>query len=153
MDYDKIKSDDLIDMLDDLEAKKNAASIKAIYKILNDRDDSEGDFWREVFYDSPEWILRIILSVRNPLTIHDVCLIQSDELFAEVLDTYNVDMDGVEGVIERFDEKPEEAERAKLILSRLTKIQLKTLFEFFKGSYQELGFKKLVSTMEPRRRE
>ena len=133
MEFENILSDKLVDLLNEYEEKHDETAVKEIYKILNDRNDMEGDFWREVFYDSDDWVIRIIASVRKPLIIHDVFLIQSNLLFQEVLNNYNVNMDGVECVFENLldDCGPEDTRKIKLILKKLKKSQLQDLAQTF----------------------
>lgn len=100
----KLSTDDLIDKLYDAEKDEDHILTKKIYKIICKRDDAEGDFWRECFYESAEWVIRIIASVKKPLTIHDTFLIKNFKLFKEIMETYEVDTEGYDAVLENLED-------------------------------------------------
>ena len=132
MQFESMLSDDLIDELNKYEEEHNEAATKRIYEILNGRNDIEDDFWREVFYESEEWVIRIISGVRNPLSIHEAFLIQSNKLFRKILNKYKINMDDVESVIDILSEECNN-KKIKILLKKFKRDKLQELSHYFEN--------------------
>lgn len=105
MDFASIGTDELVNILDKYEKNGDIKSVKEIYKILNNRD-VESCFWKELFYEGTEWQIKLAASIKKPLGIYEVSLIQSDELFEKIMKKYDVCMDGVKMVLDDLKLEP-----------------------------------------------
>lgn len=154
MDFENIDTDELVDLLTDYETEHDVKNAEKIYKIINDRD-IESDFWRESFNDEREWIVRTILNCRNPLTIHDIMLIRSDELFREALENYDIGMDDVTAVMECMDEDDQcyTKKRINLICKHLENEDLQKCIIYFENkiSPNEILIKILKTELKKRK--
>lgn len=105
----KIDIDTLLDRCIDEETlgPKNSKAVRKCYEEIWKREDEvEGDYWREIFYDSPEWIIEIVASVKE-LTIHDAYLVKSLPLFEKLIKRDDINMDDYEAVLEVLEEEVE----------------------------------------------
>jgi hypothetical protein len=122
----------LIGLLCDYETNNDVKNVKKIYRILNTRQDLESDFWRESFNDDHDWVVRIVLECRKPLSIHDVMLIQSETLFEEALETYKIDMKDFSAIMECIDNDDVyySEKRIKLVCKYLRKEELEECISY-----------------------
>ena len=115
--------DNLIDSLVEAVKVHNVKLIENIYETLSDSNYVESGFWREVYSESKDWEINIIIKVRekkNMLTIHDVCLIQNIDIFTDVIKNKNVDMYDSDACIIMLEEY-NEIDKIKLIEQKINK--------------------------------
>jgi|SRR5581483_5362591 len=107
MDLDAMRTDELIELLNSYEKKRNTEKTTEIYKILNARSDNyygqesvPNDFWNEVCSDATdEWLLDIVCGIRT-LSVGNLYCVASDELFCTALKKYTVDTSDADTVLE-----------------------------------------------------
>src|SRR4029078_2742323 len=93
-DYLSKDVDDIIGNLCEAEEAKNYKLAKLLYCVLKIRDSEvESDFWREVFSseDAPAEMLDFAASIRQPLSICDLYLVQDLTLLKAIVMKYKLD--------------------------------------------------------------
>ena len=120
----KMNTFDLLGELEVHEKAQDKTKVTEIYKILQERsigvhgDDSiQDDFWREVYSESPDWVIEIVSNIR-PLTIHDIHLVSSDQMFETLLSRPDLNMEGYEAVIESLEDEQTERNNNRIRLIR-----------------------------------
>lgn len=111
---------DLLEKLEYYEDLKNKDKVTEIYQILQQRsidyhgeNTVESDFWREVYSESPNWVISIVSHIR-PLTIHDIALVKSSQMFEALLSREDLDMEGYEDVIESLMDEDDETNNKRI---------------------------------------
>lgn len=131
MEYRLMDHEQLADVLYRAETNSDSEKVKKIYEELNERDDIDGDFWKDVFSESEQWVLEIVIEVRNPLYLHEVILIPDDDVFEAVMNDYNIKMTDIDNIVKDLVIKGNK-ERLKIILQCLDTEEFNRIIQMIK---------------------
>ena len=79
---------ELLILLDGYIQNHNINSVCEIYRILHARNDLDTDFRKNAFVTKPDWAIRIVAEICQPLMADEIVLVESFDLYKELIETY-----------------------------------------------------------------